>query len=687
MKRIASVLVLLLISQIVFSQVDENFELISGDIHWNVPASNYSGSLSWPADYSVYGSQRLISYWGLVTACKDFQDSIGYKAAQTLYKLDHLGHSYFPIRDADGDLIKGYFRYSIPELWVLDINNRNKNWNTPQPTNLKVNPDLPSDQMVTNTCNTSIGLSVTQKAYAWSNHEYDDFIIVEYTFTNTGNYNEDPNIENPNNQLHEVYIGLQSMSQISGRGVLVVEKNSGILEGNDDWVDFYGEEQGDSLKVLYSWDGDASPNFSSGNDEGDPYQLTGQPLSPQYFGRAVFYVDKAVDDHTNDIDQPKMTHCGNWKNLSSQISIGQQGSDEGVYEMLSATTHIEEPLNWETGQYATGTGYATDEFLKTATMTFGPYEFTETGQSIRMVTCLAVGSISFKRAIELGKEYLPGSPEYIDVIRSGRDSLFATISKARRAFCDNSSGIWDFSIVQGSAIDINIRDPLPPPSVHYCSDTARVCITWEDVSQEPDPDTGELDWAGYRVYRRIMPYFDLIDPVDTLYKKIYESTDTTTRYEDNDVDLGRCYWYYITAFDKDGLESNRFLNRTAPGGEGQETRQGAAAFRPSAKSLDNVIVVPNPYHVHGVKLNIGTYNTLNFFNLPYKCRIRVYNQTGDLLWTYDKIPSPSNVASWNQVSDARQYIVSGLYIFVVDEAEDENGNDLGKTIGKFVVIR
>jgi hypothetical protein len=666
---------------------ETNATLNTGDIHWEVPGGNYEGTLTWPSDYDVYGSQSLISYWGIVLACRDFQDTSGYKAAQALYRLDYLNQDYFLVPNELNNRAQQYMRYDYPETWVLDINGRDRDWNSPVPRNLALDPDLPSDQMASSICNSSIGLTVTQKAYAWTNEDYDDFIIVEYTFTNTGNYNGDATIENPDNQLHDVYIGLQSMSKVSGMGWLVVSSNGGISEGNDDWVDYYGEDEGDSLRILYSWDGDAAPDFATENDEGNPHSLTGQPLSPQYFGRAVLHVDRAVDDQSNDQTQPTATHYGNWANLSSQLSRSQRGSDESIYNELSTGAHIAPPLNWSTGQYTPGNLYATDEFLKTATMSFGPYDFTAIGQSIRIVTCVAAGGISFERAMELGSQYTPGSDDYLQVLRSGRDSLFATISKARRAFYDQQNEVFDFTIEKGSIIDRRIKDPLPAPSVHYYSDSAHVRITWQDVSSELDPDDGEADWAGYRVYRRAMPVFDILHPVAAPFSMIYESTDPATEYDDYDVDLGRCYWYYVVAFDEDGLESNRFLNRTVPSTRaGRETQQGACSLRPQALNLDNVLVVPNPYHVHGVALNRGTYNALAFFNLPYKCRLRIYTQTGDLLFTEEK-ESESNVVDWDQISDAQQYIVSGIYIYVVDEAQDLNGNDLGKTMGKFVVIR
>lgn len=700
---------LLLSTQVVLSQDDRTKTLRNGKLSWSVPAGNNEGRFEYDIEFDVYGTDEssrrtLISQWGIVLATRDFKacDScsvVPFETSQTLFKIESLNRSYFHTRDADGNFITKFWRDPFPELRVLELNNRDRDWNaTLLSTNDVFDSNLPSDQMMTSTANSSIGLSVTQRAYIWTNPDFEDFIIVEYILTNTGNYDAEPDIENPNNQLHEVYVGLQSMSQVSALGGIVVSQNGGILRGNDDWVDYYGEQPTDSLRVLYSWDGDAAPGFASGNDEGDPHPLTAQPLSPQYLGRAVFYAPVAVNDPTNAADpefrssgsEPVTTQFGHWLNQSTIISSsGTATENEAVHQELGAGVHIEEPFDWNAGQYTTGNVYATDEFLKTATMAFGPYEFTETGQSIRIVTCLAVGSISFRRAIELGQELQPGTEEYLSVIRTGRDSLFAVISKARKAFYDRQTNTLDFTIAKGSAIDRNIKDPLPAPSVHYFSDSAHVRITWQDVSQMLDPDTGTPDWAGYRVYRRVSSQFDLIQPTADIYMNIYESQpgDTTTHYEDFDVQVGRCFWYYVTAFDRDGIDSHTFLNRSFPGGLGRETQQGACAIRPQASDLNNVVVVPNPYHVQAARrLGIGTLNTLLFFNLPYKCRLKIFNQTGDLLRTIEK-EDDGNVIEWNQISEAGQFVVSGLYIFVVDQAQDNKGNDLGKTIGKFVVIR
>jgi hypothetical protein len=680
---------------------DENKALSNNRISWRVPAGHHDGSFVHDIEYSVYesGSRRLVSNWGIVLAARNFKEcsdcsSIPYAASQTLYRQQSLNGTIFHV-EMGGDRIKKYWRDPYPDLWVYDINGVDNNWNEQDiERNDYFDSNLPCDQMVTSTVNSSIGLSVTQNAYIWTNPEFEDFVIVEYIFTNTGYYDDDTEVDNPNNQLQEVYIGLQSMSQISGLGQNVVSQNTGILRGNDDWVDYYGEEPGDSLKVLYSWDGDAGIAYAFENDEADPLPFTGQPLSPQYFGRALLYAQKSVDDLSNDADQPATTHYGHWGSEGGLIvRTGTVAGDEAVYDQLSSGDHIQAPFDntlWSTGEEDAYFGaFSTDEHLKTATMAFGPYTFTEVGQSIRIITCLAVGSISFQRAIELGESPGPGDVDYLREVRSGRDSLFAAVAKAQGAFYDPLSG-WDYSFDKGSTIDLNIKDPLPAPSVHYIADSGQVRITWEDLSQVPDPDTGVPDWAGYRVYRRESPQFDLLDPTSETITELYQSNpgDTATHVEDYDVVLGRVYWYMVTAFDEDGIESHRFLNRAEPGGVGQETDEGTGPILPPAGELQQVVVVPNPYHLYAVRLSQIMPDRLRFVNLPYACRIRIYNQTGDLIRTH-RTEAGSGSWDWDQFSNAQTRIVSGLYIFVVDQAADEFGRRLkGRPIiGKFVVIR
>jgi hypothetical protein len=99
----------------------------------------------------------------------------------------------------------------------------------------------------------------------------------------------------------------------------------------------------------------------------------------------------------------------------------------------------------------------------------------------------------------------------------------------------------------------------------------------------------------------------------------------------------------------------------------------------------------NPFHVKSQRLyNLPDDALIKFFGLPAQCRIRIYTQSGDLITSiYHEFElPPSNIEEWNLMTYSGQFIASGLYIFVIDQAKDGQGKDLGTTkVGKFVVIR
>ncbi len=163
-------------------------------------------------------------------------------------------------------------------------------------------------------------------------------------------------------------------------------------------------------------------------------------------------------------------------------------------------------------------------------------------------------------------------------------------------------------------------------------------------------------------------------------------------------------YYAVTAYDygdyKTGtqpLESAKIANATyiAPSGTDKKTVQ----------------IVPNPYRANanyrkkhgGVSWENRDDGTLDFYpqtdrrmffyNLPKKCLIRIYTVAGDLV-----IIIPHNVEgdrnldwnadfaeSWDLNSRNKQQVVSGMYMFTVEDMTEENKGDI--QTGKFVVIR
>jgi hypothetical protein len=146
-----------------------------------------------------------------------------------------------------------------------------------------------------------------------------------------------------------------------------------------------------------------------------------------------------------------------------------------------------------------------------------------------------------------------------------------------------------------------------------------------------------------------------------------------------------------------------------------ETRPTANAvlLAPAGSPKDPVRVVPNPYRAyedytvkHGgpngaswENMNDGTVDffpqadrRLKFMNLPSQCLIRIYTVAGDLVQivphntTGDQSQEPSlNSEAWDLNSRNRQQVVSGIYLFSVENLTPGGGHKI--ETGKFVIIR
>jgi hypothetical protein len=117
----------------------------------------------------------------------------------------------------------------------------------------------------------------------------------------------------------------------------------------------------------------------------------------------------------------------------------------------------------------------------------------------------------------------------------------------------------------------------------------------------------------------------------------------------------------------------------------------AAAWATEGVEL-NVKVVPNPYLVHNEWQQSFSQRRLRFINLPSQCMIRIFNINGELVKTMRHsetvvddagLSVPNNAGGdewWDLLSENRQLVASGIYIFHVQ-------SDVGEQVGKFVVVR
>ena len=83
---------------------------------------------------------------------------------------------------------------------------------------------------------------------------------------------------------------------------------------------------------------------------------------------------------------------------------------------------------------------------------------------------------------------------------------------------------------------------------------------------------------------------------------------------------------------------------------------------------------------------------IEFINLPDQCLIRIFTVSGDLvqilphnvLGDRSQWASPSS-ERWDLNSRNKQQVVSGIYLFSVEDMTEGNGHEI--ETGKFVIIR
>ncbi|MFQ6618409.1 MAG: hypothetical protein ACE5QV_06950, partial [Fidelibacterota bacterium] len=234
--------------------------------------------------------------------------------------------------------------------------------------------------------------------------------------------------------------------------------------------------------------------------------------------------------------------------------------------------------------------------------------------------------------------------------------------------------------------------PPPKPSVSITLGEGWVKLDWSSskdaVESYVDPLSGEIDFEGYKIYKS-----DRVDPMggriwvplatyDIPGDGVAGETGLKYEYVDDEVVKGFTYYYAVTSFDK-GVPGLGIL----------ESSKGAGipvdVANPIAKTLDDVAVVPNPYRGSEIWDHIPTFfeqweHKLQFINLPAHAKIYIYSLTGDHIITLEQGESGDNDSfeNWDLVTRNDQKVVSGIYLYVVEDTDAGN-----KKVGKFIIMR
>ena len=704
----------------------ESRTLNVGTLLYETNSAMSSDDMLWPRDLPFGGNnniEMLETYGVIIGAPRTWTDPLGVTRDIQIAQIAQNKFSDVELvtPPVPGAFFRAY-RYPYPDK-VLD----GFNWADFQARNDSVAADLPSAVMIKNHLESWTGIDIQRWAYAFANEEYDDLVILEHLFTNTSD-----------ETLSNVYFGVTA------------EMHAHTYYPADLWGTYYGatyaqfvagDPAADSLRVFYSWDADETSGNPTIDTRGKPESDFGYFREPQYAAIAVLHADESAEDESDDPTQP-------WKAGWSQRELAPDlnvAGHEDIYEYLSGGWDPNNPgtyavtidaegdvVSGRVGPYrildpAIDINNTTQfdpltEQEKTALLSFGPYTL-EPGQDIRIVTAFAAGSIPERWAIDVGRAYENGVPAQLtaplpydvtnpftgeviaragtmvdketknEILDLSREFTLRNVSRAKRA--------WEGGNVRAGQGDFDV--PLAPaaPSLTAFSEGDQVRLTWEDNNVGTDQDL-----IGWRIYRDFKRPSELELPTDTTFlmlagvpgdgkecakeyfgvEECPELPPSQTEYIDRNVTRGEQYYYYIVAVNADSIESSPYLNRT--GVTSIRENEALTARQPALENdwQNQVVVVPNPYHVQAAVKYPG--ERLNFLNLPAYARIHIYTMTGDRIQTLDHDVNAGDEDWLEQDTFSTMEIVSGVYIFVVEKLDGPGGSPNGEqATGKFVVIK
>lgn len=706
-KKIIIPLTLLIIFCLTLPTSAQVKEVNVGTIHMRLnqklsnPTWAWDPLLTYPGGW--YQRQQLMGF-----EYKGAQDELEYyteegtdifPAGAGIWTGEYTGYSFTK------EEIKEIRKYSPPTVIVDGIPAR--------PYKGEVDPTLPCDQMIYLVNQTSqwvwCGAKHKIKVYAFTNSDYDDVIIFDYTVINNLDWDVTHDGADGPDQTIKIWFTKCLTPEPSYRSLSLYpySYSHGSGYGYDTWNSYMireselvppGSTPRDSLLIQYGVDANAPTDWDPANmvaigkedDFGDPFPEVDDPdagklLAPAYIGFCTFLLDTLY----NGADNSSQPFFSGSNDIITELWSGPlwpHGEPDG----FTFYTNPKPPLRYDPSDpseplYAGENPWTIDPDVdhsdvlgRTMLQIHGPINI-PARDSIHWVYAIGVGSIRPDSAIKLGKAWFndkldPIDPVHNDLIKDlivaqGYDSLFHNLDRAYAAWISYKN-TGDFGIPQAP----------PSPDLEIISFVDCNIVDW---GYERDPVLFPSNFNEWRVYRKEGNY--LVDHPDDgtfkNYKLVYSTNDPEeTVLYDSTVVRGLDYHYFVTCVNTEGVESSHYDNRTL---------YAATPFKAGISStayLDSVRIVPNPYRIDAKALNFSESDKIAFFGLPPFCKLKIYNEYGDLIKEIEHT-SGSGDESWNQITESNQYIAPGVYILSIENAQDLGRNSLPSKAYKFVIIR
>ena len=696
---------------LIFGQVDEtlkryikvgslqsHFSAYGSERAWN---NTYYEGMVWPAGYLYQDNSVIKRSW---LASENFIDETGYTWENygIYLTLSEVGNGIFPTE------LYQISKFLPPTVYVdgVDINS----FYSAEIDS--INPDIVSDRIVVNEINTSMGLTMERRIYAFSQQYHDNYFIKVYTLTNTGNTDWDDEIE-LTNDLSGVIAGWGTRYSVSRETGIVLDGQQ--KWGKNSWVTIRGEDYADNyltpileedpspqwLRSVFSWYGRSATVFQVNTIGGPNYKGNSRLTSPHHVGTSVIHVDTDWADSSNNIHQPLFMgwHAGDTYPDVGHLSNSDEPSMVQLYDMLSGNPYL--GLGGADRPDEIAMGDPTSEtYLKhntkpfsihndgggtNAMVTYGPFDIPH-GESVTIVEVEGINGLNRSMCEEIGFEWdtgeapfeLPDGSETSDKdifknawVFTGKDSILKTFGRAYRNY--------------NSGYNIS-SPPLPPSLFDVQSGGDRIFLNWESSESEI-----ESNFAGYQIWRAP-------GKPDTLYTQIYSGGIGTYSFDDLTAKRGISYYYYIVSVTDGSENDSGLLNPNGPLMSSRfytKTSKPAYLRRQSGDALKKIRAVPNPYHISAKNIQyIGEKDKIMFLNIPGQCDIRIFTERGDQIHSISHRDGSGDEA-WNLVTSGRQVIVPGIYIAHIKVTSDILSSDQESVliqkgdsrVLKFVVVR
>ena len=310
----------------------------------------------------------------------------------------------------------------------------------------------------------------------------------------------------------------------------------------------------------------------------------------------------------------------------------------------------------------------------------GPYDLAP-GESIEWVEVLLAG------AMDRDVTILGGLEATTQFVERGLEDLKANWAAAR-TLIDNDFQFPFGEIPPPTPAEVprvgNSRELEVAPAATTV-DGARVTgvdVLWYPVHQGyTDPQTGEADFAAYRVYRSPISVegpWELVATVDVAEAEALVEGGRVRYF--TEAPVGVPYRYLVTSVDTGGRESGR---------TGYTSFPVAAEFQPS-DDLSDVRVVPNPFRQESGFRDPGEAKRLAFVNIPSRCTITIYTLALDLVRTIEhdgggEATWGSSVSDDYMLTEFAQNVMPGVYIYRIESHVE--GHEGESTVGKLAIIR